>query len=108
VGTVIGGGGYDFYTFNEGPITDAQITGCGITSMTIAWTGDPVSALGAALQLATSNGVGAGIGPNPGGGTTSPQTYTNIFYWLSNRPYNGVDIESTNNWNLGVLTVTLA
>lgn len=114
VGTTDATRGWQYFAFNEGPITDAQITASGITSISYAWTGDPSSA-STWVWLANANNVDANNFPYFVGPFTSPQgpfstAVDPIFagFWTGNRPYNGVDIESDGIWNAGVLTLTLA
>jgi hypothetical protein len=112
VGNVVESPFFTNYVFNEGPITDAQITACAPTTITYAWTGDPVPAGGGIMgqiALAQSPTVRANAHGLFVGGTTSPQTSADANHWTGNRPYNGVDIDAfATDWNVGVLTITLA
>jgi hypothetical protein len=110
VGTTDGLFGYQFFTFNEGPITDAQIAACNPTSITYAWTGAAVPAGNGGIRLVQSNGVGATT-MIVNAGTASPlgPLLAVSSVWTGNRPYNGVDIDAfATDWNVGVLTITLA
>jgi len=114
VGTTDGVAGYQFTAFNEGPITDAQITACGVTSISYAWTGavvPPAAGVGAGIYLAQANNVHANIQRILPFGTASPDGPTaNANRWTGNRDYNGVDVDVSvpEIWNVGVLTITLA
>ncbi|MBN1993729.1 MAG: PqqD family protein [Anaerolineae bacterium] len=114
VGTTDGLVGYQFTAFNEGPITDAQITACGVTHISYAWTGavvPPAAAVGAGIFLAQANNVQANnqrILPSGTGSPDGPNATANL--WTGNRDYNGVDVDVSvpETWNVGVLTITLA
>jgi hypothetical protein len=104
-----------FYPFAT-PITAAEIAACGITQITVSWTGSPPTNTGAPIdcavvQLAQSLALQARAAVGIDRDEASPVTGTSSNYWSDNEPYNGVRIGTSSfggNWTVGQVTITLS
>ncbi len=97
-----------YYAFPT-PITAAEIAACGITQISLSWTGDAPTGGSGYVVLAQSLAAYASGSVQVPVGTASPVTSATSSCWTGNEPYNGVIVGTGNtNWTVGQITITLS